>query len=581
MSASPRSRPKSTTSASSGSSRKRGSDKSNSPQSSSRKRQKTSPHDNKHEASAGPATGLATTFGVEIEFVLAFHKSALQSALEKHDINADIVEKFTQEEHRTLLKCGQNSPGAFKCRSRYPMWALHVGKEDHIIATEPKTLTKDAVCAKSAPGSDKTHLRRYVLEPLLIAKECFDNANLNCNVVGWMERDDADPRDLERAKIPFPSQPSDVMIRQGDMDYSQWTVTNDFTLIGALPSQLKGELSKKIPSISKKAMEQWDSYGLELVTPCYQLKDKQLAFAEIRKRLKALETPRTTAFGSVWAKLHVHIGFDVQKSEELPILTLQHIAYILLQHEYCISDCFPRGCSGEDADVIPDYVPPRSKAPHLTRRRLPRAGTIRDVDELEVLRVEREYTGGDGVNSNVSCFSQETNIEQDHEGTLTRIFVEGGDIYELINCLQQGSDLMVDSPFRGFMYNWANLWAYAKDKTLLKPKKPTIEFRQHDATVDYIVIKHWVVLLEAIVRKAEEKARQSTRYGTNEPLDLTESYAKVQGAKYPEFKSGWPLENIQQFCVDFLGLPAKEGRYWQKRQARFEKDRPSFQVPKS
>lgn len=580
MSASAQSRPKST-SASSGSSRKRGSDNSSSSPSSSRKRQKTSPQDEKHEASAGPTTGLATTFGVEIELVLAFHKSALQSALDKHGIKADIVKKLTQEEHRTLLKCGKNSTDAFKCRSQYPMWALHVGKEDHIIATEPQTLTKGAVCAKSAPGSEKTHLRRYVLEPLLIAKERFDSANLNCNVVGWMERDDADPRDLELAKIPFPGRPSGVMIRQGDMDYSQWTVTNDFTLIGALPSQLRGELSKKIPSIPKKAMEEWDSYGLELVTPCYQLNDKQRAFTEIRKILKALETPRTTAFGSVWAKLHVHVGFDVQKPEELPILTLQHIAYILLQHEYCITDCFPRGCSGEDTDSIPDYIPPRSKVPHLTRRRLPPAGTIRDVDELEVLRVEREYTGVGDVNSNASLFSQETNIEQDHEGTLKRIFVEGGDIYQLINCLQQGKDIMVDSPFRGFMYNWANLWAYAKDKTLLKPKKPTIEFRQHDATVDYVVIKHWVVFLEAIVRKAEEKARQSTRYGTDEPLDLTVSYAKVQGAKYPDFKSGWPCENIQQFCVDFLGLPAKEGRYWKTRQARHVEDRPSHQVPKS
>jgi hypothetical protein len=127
------------------------------------------------------------------------------------------------------------------------------------------------------------------------------------------------------------------------------------------------------------------------------------------------------------------------------------------------------------------------------------------------------------------------------------------------------------------MYNFANLWALAKGETPWKPIKPTIEFRQHACTLDVEVVRHWVTLLEAIVKVAAKKAAQSTQHNNLTALDPTRSFAEREASKYPVLSSSslpWPCETMNDFCVRFLGLDDEEGYYWQARYEQFKDDRP-------
>lgn len=535
-------------------------------------------------------SGRATTFGIEFELTFAFHEDLLEQILSDYRVEAEIIKTLSTSQHSDLLGEAGNlfeSNRSHNFRSQYPSWGLQVPSTDVIFNTLhfrqkfPTTLS-----------ANRYAVRRYVMEPLFIAKERFQHMKLPCNVVGWAQSDLSNPGNHELSRLAYPDQPENILIRNIALDYSQWTVTNDDTLIGALESQLRSRLSEQ--GISEKIWPLWDSHGIELISPIFTLAKKDEALLQIEKYLKALSSDQSMVLPSVWASTHAHIGFDFKDSNDISTPSFQHLIYILLLHEDLISRCFPRSRSGiKIKEPIPEEpsIPPfddddesfdpdeEFDPPKLTPEE--EAEIIND----QVLAAESKYTGIGNVESNLQYFRGQTRLGA--HGSLgaaleieNSIFTEHDDIFGLIKKIQRpDSNQNENGPrFRGYIYNFANLWAFAKNETNWKPIKPTIEFRQHDCTTDADSVKHWIIFLEALVRVAEQKSSQTTKYNSKTQLDISKTYSAQQRDKYPSGEAigrSWPYDNMYRFCVSFLGLDKEEATYWQGRYDLHANDRPS------
>ncbi|KIW50697.1 hypothetical protein PV05_09485 [Exophiala xenobiotica] len=524
----------------------------------------------------------ATHFGIELELVLVFREDQLKAVLSDHNIDADIVKRFTSNDHANLLAIDPMQP-AYDVRHRYPSFALHVTADD-IICNRSLHL---GMFVNKVSG-DRRWLRRYVMEPLLVARKCLSAAKLDSNVIGWISLDPQYPRDPTKAEIQFPKEGEDTMIRKGLVDYTEWTLTNDHTLVGALRGQMLDSLSSK--GLQVDQISNWDSTGVELISPIFELEHKDDAFAQIQQYLAALNGKDVLVMESVWASTHVHVGFNFDKPEDMPILLLQHLAYILVLHEDLLSKCHPRSRCGakppspqadvgdlsneqSDFDDFDDFDP---DAPLPPRSPSPTEEELEKENEKKVLDREAQYTGFGNVESNAEYLRTQVlhNITARNQPRVIRdsIFKEGGSIFDLVKLLQKPDPKDENHRYRGYMYNFANLWTLAKNETPWKPIKPTLEFRQHACTTDVNVIRHWVTLLEAIARTAERKAA-STKQHSGILLDATRTYAEREASKYPS--ASWPFESMSEFSVRLLDLDADEGLYWQDRYERYKDDRPS------
>lgn len=513
----------------------------------------------------------ATTFGIEFELIFVFDESVLETILSDYNIEADILKTLEHDQHQQLLGEYGNlftSNHSHNFGRQYPSWGLQVPVTDAILATNhyrqkyPTSLSEDVA------------LRRYVMEPLLIAKRCLDNNGLPCNVVGWPQSHGSDPVEV------YPDQAEDILIRNSHLDYTKWTLTNDDTLIGALKSQVESHLW--IQGVSQESSPQWDSHGIELITPIFPLSEKGEALEEIEKYLAALGSSQSTILPSVWASTHVHIGFDYKIPRDISTPLFQHLAYILLLHEDLISKCFPRSRSGittQEIEVTPEPVEPvdQSESEDAAAR-----------EDQYVLDTEATYTGIDNVESNLEYFCDQTGVDlssppQQGQAIEDYIFQDQGSIFGLIRQLQksdphQNAESEYDAPrFRGYIYNFANLWAFAENMPSTKPIKPTVEFRQHDCTTEPGVVNHWIIFLEALVRAADEKSSQTTKYYSKALLDTSKPYSAQQRDKYPSRDGGgqwWAYDDMDRFCTRFLGLEKEEATYWQKRFDLHANDRP-------
>ena len=493
------------------------------------------------------AQRLATTFGIEFECVLAFHESELRRVLKENAIEAAIQKDLLREEHTALL--GNRELDSFR-RSHFPSWALYVPADD---------LTIDKLGMYSYG-----RLRPYFIEPLLIAQNALEKGHCTTNVVGHSSQRSPIIQSAPQGKA--------VVLRQRDIDYDQWTLTYDISVPGATSS----ELYRNIPYlINQRNRHEWDSWGIELVSRKFEYAQKNDAFEEVSRYLSTLKCCRSgtcAAFESVWAGTHVHIGINVQSPKEISqskiMRVLQHLAYILVSNEDLLIQFHPLHRSGG----VTENQACKALSP-----------TMRLEGETEELQAERTagaataaHNGYKDLGSNARVLASTAQYDKGAERLAwsdmrNTLFQENLRIQPFVDMLQD-TKKGDNTPYRGYFVNWVNLMNYRFSETSNKPVKPTIEFRQHACSMDPNEIQHWVDLLFAVMRVAEARSEQMTKFSSQGAVDPDSTFAEREGSKY-RINHEWHQSTVEELCgPELLDLGATEIEYWKGRYELYKRD---------
>ncbi|KAI4236862.1 MAG: hypothetical protein L6R40_006052 [Gallowayella cf. fulva] len=253
---------------------------------------------------------IRLTFGVELEHILAFHSSLLIPLLPP---NTRIIKDIPEYERERLR---QTTTQYYRTRWQYHGWAV----------TAPSTYP-------SPFGGDwhnqciKDHrYRGYADEVLRIEKEIFTS----------------------RGKETV------VHDGRGKMhEFGKWYLTTDTSLVGATPKELALIIGEKTVG-----SREWDSGPVELVSRVLDIDDDS-SYQEIWEMLEILKAGDGAergyrTFADQWCGLHVHIGLPPgpapsttrmdnkdDTSDTLPLLLLQHLAYITTIYEPALSLLHP------------------------------------------------------------------------------------------------------------------------------------------------------------------------------------------------------------------------------------------------
>jgi hypothetical protein len=246
---------------------------------------------------------------------------------------------------------------------------------------------------------------------------------------------------------------------------------------------------------------------------------------------------------------------------------LQHLAYILTSYESLLTQLHPIHRSGDEAEYHANWM---------------LSPTMRLEGETEEMQAERTskaaitaHRSRQELASNAAAVARAAQRASGAERITwsdmrDTIFQENLRIDPLVEMLHD-SQAAGTGANRGFFVNWVNLSNYRWSETKDKPVKPTIEFRQHACSLDSDEMQHWIDLLFAIMRVAEAKAVQMTKFN-GDPLDRNTSFADREGSKY-RINDQWHRGTIEEFCGShLLDLDGGELDYWSRRYEMYRRD---------
>ena len=365
------------------------------------------------------------TFGIEFEFVLIFHEGLIEDYLPP---GARLRKHLTRAQRRNMTDAGFDTMDNTR---PYESWAITDNSEE----SDP---------TKNAYGYP---WRMYEGEPLHIVGLLLSEAGYTTNVFVWPPED----------KTPE--------------IYRHWHVTNDRTLRGARRDKFI-EFMDQVDYFCE-IDDEWDSYGLELVSPVLRLADAANWERQVREVLAVLngnwDTSLHTAMVTKDCGLHVHVG----RVGGWDLKTIQHLVYTCLSFELFTDLMHPPSRHKEDW-----------RAPALVKHLLefgPDAQPTEPIhpDILEDLKIY--YQG-------ISVFHADVFAE---DRTLENIWLELAD---------RGKQYLVST--------------YSLSRA--PPHPQTVEFRQHAGTINFEETRWWVLFVTGIVRLAEKCAANDTAFP---PLD--------------------------------------------------------------
>ena len=391
--------------------------------------------------------------------------------------------------------------------------------------------------------------------------------------------------------------------RNKRVDFSKWHLAVDTSLVGATKGELKSKLSGRI---GDDEVEKWDSSGVELVSR--PLPPTEESFKEISGFVNVLKGQPDSLYGafvSQYCGMHVHVGLppsnddsSTESAEVFDLPTLQHLAYILVMYEGEIGKMHPPSTRGPysvaaltDCKTNLDVFYADSEAAFLEREAAAMAaeeaeeaaransGEIHastpDIPDLATLTVSPPLTPSSSTTSaSPTCSAPSTteSDEGDEEPThetiwdpfekayvqveidgpshlsfrraRSRIFSTKMTLGELVHTMSNGG-------VRERIVNWTYL---------LRPHSArTVEFRQHEGTLDAEGVKWWVLFCVGLVRVANAMAKE---YGVGE---------EYRGHGYPH---RWINDGMSVFdLMTMMGMEERGVEYWKGKVETFEKER--------
>lgn len=350
-----------------------------------------------------------------------------------------------------------------------------------------------------------------------------------------------------------------------DLPYSGWGLVEDSTI---KCDCLHAEALKRIP-------DRFDDHvpvtitggGVELVSRKFPAPDLDTddfscpSLEEISNYINALTGKSTDPFGCITndsCGLHVHIGVAALKSPDkprkFPLAILQHLCHILAQYETVISSLFP--------------LSRRATNPN----RPPWLGS--NMMGLRRTRHVRERHADPSP--------------EDHLSHLTaRIFAPDMTANRLIDHMSEtpsnpskpgGTSIGTRHKFISFE-NLSSLRAH-------QHAPPTLEFHQHESTLDTSAIHHWIRFVSSLVRAAERAANNAAA-AQPPPIpppafryECTHTTAAGEQAVQRENEAGRRiLEGTLADLFELLALGGRQREYWRGRVRAFNNDRE--EVPES
>ena len=510
------------------------------------------------------------TFGVELECLFGFHESLLQSHLDAQVEESKIV-KRVPEHVRREFRLGNSMYR--QTRPQYIGWAL----------TSPSAFPTHRDDAAQGHGWLESCRREFGYRPY--GEEILQLAK---GVLGESVDVHADSRNKR-------------------IDFSKWHLAVDTSLVGATEDELREKLGGRVGG---GEVEKWDSSGVELVSR--PLAPTEESFKEISGFLELLKGQAGSPYGafvSRYCGMHVHVALPPGPNDsgnepagmfDLP--TLQHLAYILVMYEAEINKMHPPSTRGTysvaamtDCKTNLDVFYADSEAAFMEReataamvaeeagKEEARANegethpSTPEISDLATLTLSPSLTPTSSTTSlSSACSAPSTTAsdeeEEEEEPTHETIWDPFAKEYVQVEIdgpshlsfrrartrvfsPEMTLEKLVDSMSNGGVRERTVNWTY-----LLRPHGArTIEFRQHEGTLEAEGVKWWVLFCMGLVKVAHAMAG---KYGVG---------SGYQGHGYPH---RWLSEKMG--VVELMGMMGMEEEglgYWKRKMEVFAKER--------
>lgn len=412
------------------------------------------------------------TFGVEVEFILAFEESMLQEQLDRAGDASKIVKDLT-EEHRTKLRTGGTAYAHTRCK--YKGWAL-------TSEVEPPS------AGRLAPQID----------PYVEAHKEF-GFRAYADEISY----------VAQALLPGPPDVQSIRKDGKRVDFSRWYISDDPSLLGVDKPTMISSFGSRVPDVDK-----WDSHGVELVSR--PLPATSESFDEIKQHLEPLKGTASSQYSAMITShcaLHVHVGFPDpapgQPRTTFGLSLLQHLAYLLVMYEDQISRMHPPSRRAGSEAAMKDC--------------------ITNLDEFAEASVNASYQNIDGeyfeAHGKLGDYIElEESIATPISYEISRRLIFAGDMTtaKLVK-LMCGT---IKDHIVNFTY-------------LLRPAQAarTLEFRQHEGSLDPEAIRWWVNFVLSLVKLADQMA---DRYGADKEY-AGEGYPRAENGGEARLEELWEL----------------------------------------
>lgn len=425
-----------------------------------------------------PYQALDLTFGIEIEFILAFDEPMLQQQLDRAGDTSRIVKDLTEEQRIKLRTCGSTYAHT---RRKYMGWAL-TSEVEPPSAGRPIPRIDPYMDAHMEFG-----FRAYADEISYVAQSL----------------------------LPGPPDVQSIRKDGKRVYFSNWHVSDDASLVGVDKPTLIEKLGGRVTDI-----DNWDSHGVELVSR--PLPATSTSFEEIQQYLERLRGTASSRYGSMitpHCALHVHVGFadpaPGQSRTTFGLPTLQHLAYILVMYEAQISRMHPpHRRAGSDAAM---------------------KDCITNLDEFDEASLNASFKAFDWDHTEANG---EPEADTNLEAPPPDIPISYGLSRRLIFTSEMTTAKLVKL-MCGTLKDHIVNFTY-----LLRPAQAarTLEFRQHEGTLDAEAIRWWVNFVLGLVKLADQMAH---KYGADVNY-AGEGYLRAENRGEARLEELWEFMGFDQ-----------------------------------
>jgi hypothetical protein len=438
-------------------------------------------HTEKDDSAIIPLSNTRLTWGVELEFVFAFHESQLELSpvvLLDGVSHPSTPQKNLPYKFRRDTNGFKNEIPRVALPNRvYNSWGVY---NEHRLSNK-----------KTIPYQWQVH---NILDKVLDEK---------CSTIN---------HHIEMAHS---------IDEKEEIMYNEWLIMRDHSVCG-VGSQ---NIPTWLPRV--KSTANWDSYGLELVSPIFGT-DSNQGFNEIAQILEATKgtsSELTGAFTTNQCGLHVHIQAptDLQVLKELAVLTIVYESEISKLHPHC------------------------RRPEHLNARYNIESNRLRFLHKDKERRARHTY--GDLDVSNTALARQ----PDDFLDTIREQINNCSDAKELA--------LLMNWPNHGLGHELGNRSRQVNFTAAARPKTApyTIEFRQARGTLNATDVRKWVEFCIGLVRVAQFYVDNPGRF----PMKSFKSFL-VDGDEESVTERFYILDLMWD-----MGMSEEDKSYWRTRMARF------------